>query len=564
MIEHLLYFYLRTVLARTWNELMSATREPARLQESRLLDIVSRNADTVFGREHGFSKIDSVEDFRRRVPIRGYDAFEPYVERMCRGEDAVLTAETPLMFGRTSGTTGRPKLIPVTPSYYEEFSTMQKMWQRKLVGDHRGLLRGKILTVMSPEVEGYTDCGIPYGALSGYSYRLQYPIARAKYAVPYDVMRVTDFEAKYYLILRLALEKDVTVIAALNPSTILLLMKKLNAHMPELVRDIRDGAINRNFDVPPRLRRRLEDGLRPNARRAARIEALAGEGVIRGTDVWENLAVITTWLGGPAGFFLSEFPGYFPGVPIRDMGLIATEGYFSLPLESGVPDGLLAIGGHYFEFFPVDSDGGRGETALGCEELEEGKQYYVVVTTSGGLYRYDIRDIIEVVGFHEKTPMIAFRQKGDNTISITGEKVTEAQVTEAMTAAASSMNVAIEGFVLALRLGDPPSHVLAVEPGRSGKLPAAEFLAAFERELRGRNLEYASKRDSLRLGAPALWLVAPGFFERLRKEQVSRGALDGQYKMCHVAPDPGFLDGIRPTAEIAMPAEPALKKEARS
>ena len=555
MIENLLYLYLRTVLARSWNDLMAATREPARLQEARLIDIVSRNADTVFGREYGFSEIDSLEEFRRRVPVRGYDAFEPYIERMCSGEEAVLTVENPRIFGRTSGTTGRPKLIPITPSYYEEFSTMQKMWQRKLVGDHRGMLRGKILTVMSPEVEGYTDCGIPYGALSGHSYRLQYPIARAKYAIPYDVMRVTDFEAKYYLILRLAVEKNVTVIAALNPSTILLLMRKLNAHLPDLVRDIWDGVISRAFDTPPRLRRTLEEGLRPNARLAARLEALAGDGVVSGTDVWENLAVITTWQGGPAGFYLREFPKYFPGAPIRDMGLVATEGFFSFPLESGSPDGLLAIGGHYFEFFPVKSDGGRSETALGCEEVEEGEQYYIVVTTSGGLYRYDIRDIVKVVGFHEKTPMIAFMQKGDNTISITGEKVTEAQALEAMAAAAASMNVAIEGFVLALKLGDPPSHALIVEPAPPGEFQSADFLAAFERELKGRNVEYVSKRESQRLGAPELWLLEAGFFERLRKESVSRGALDGQYKICHVAPDPDFLDGVRPMAKITMPTE---------
>ncbi len=558
MIEHLLYFALRTVLARSWSELMSATGEPARMQASRLLDIIAQNAQTDFGKEHGFCDIRSADDFRRRVPVRGYDRFEPYVGRMLLGDKNVLTAEDPIMFGRTSGATGSPKFIPITPSFYDEFSKTQKMWQRKLVADHRAMLRGKIFSVMSPEIDGYTECGIPYGSISGHSYRLQYPLAQKRYAVPYEVMCLEDFEARYYLALRMAVERDVTAIAAMNPSTILLMMKKLAAHAGEIARDIRDGAISRNVDIPQRLRLRLEEGLRPNGRRARELEKLAENGgAIRGYDVWKNLSIITTWQGGSVGFFLREFPKYFPGVPLRDMGLVATEGYFSIPLWSDTPNGLLAITGHFFEFFPVAPDGGRSETALGCEELEQGKEYYVVLTTSGGLYRYDICDIIEVVDFYNETPVIVFKQKGGNTISITGEKVTEAQATEAMRAAASAPAVTVEGFMLTLRLADPPSYIIAIETAGRDDRALAELLQRFERELRLRNIEYAAKRDSQRLGEPVLRLMKPGFFEERRKERAGQGAPDGQYKIPHVMPDPNCLDGVSPAAEITMPAEAA-------
>ncbi len=555
MIEHLLYFYLKTVLAHSWKELMSATREPAKMQELRLLDIVSRNAGTQFGKEHGFPDIRSLDEFRRRVPVHGYEEFEPYINRMLFGDKNVLTAEDPVMFGRTSGTTGRPKFIPITPSFYEEFSKMQKMWQRKMIADHRGMLRGKILSVMSPEVDGYTECGIPYGAMSGHSYRLQYPLAQKRYSVPYEVTCVKDFEARYYLALRMAVEHDVTAIAAMNPSTILLLMKKLTAHADDLARDVRDGVVSRKFNVPPDLRRRLGESLRPNPKRAAEIEKLAeGDGVIRGTDVWENLSIVVTWQGGSAGFFLRQFPEYFPGVPLRDMGLIATEGYFSIPQRSNTPEGLLAITGHFFEFFPVAPDGGRTDTSLGCEELEKGKEYYIAATTSGGLYRYDIGDVVEVTDYYNKTPMIVFKQKGGNTISITGEKVTEIQVTDAMRAAASAPAVAVEGFMLTLKLGDPPSYVLAVETAERDVRVLSDLLQRFENELRLRNLEYVAKRDSQRLGEPVLLVMKNGFFEERRKERARLGAPDGQYKVPHVIPDPGCLEGTSPEVEIDMPA----------
>jgi hypothetical protein len=558
MIEHLFHFALRTFLGRSWNELMLATHEPEREQSNRLLDIISQNKRTAFGIEHGFDGIDSVEDFRERVPVRTYEGFEPYIKRMRTGEEGVLTAEVPLMFGRTSGTTGSPKFIPITSSFYEDFSRTQKMWQLKMVGDHRKMLRGKILSVMSPEVEGYTECGIPYGAMSGYSYNNQYGITRGLQAVPYEVLCVSDFDLKYYLFLRLALEQNVTAVAAVNPSTIVLLMKKLNAHASELVHDIAEGDISGAFDVAPRLKASLRERLRPNKKRARELESLLARGeIIRGTDVWKNLSIITTWQGGPASFFLRTFPDYFPGISVRDMGFMATEGYFSIPLHSNTPDGLLAVTGHFMEFFEVEPDGSRAEKALGCEELETGKQYYVVVTTSGGLYRYDIGDIVEVSGFYNKTPLLVFKQKGGSVLSITGEKVTEAQVVEAMNAAVAShggnLEFVKEGFMVAIRLDDPPAYSLALEATECDSSSLAEFLTSFEAELRRRNIEYAAKRDSQRLGSPTLRVLRPGFFERMRQKRVRDGTPDGQYKVSHVAPDSDCLNGEMPVFEIEMP-----------
>jgi hypothetical protein len=546
MIEHLLFLYLRTVLHRSWNELLDATREPARAQSARLMDILSRNAGAAFGKEHSFSEIRSVRQFRERVPVRTYEDFEPYIARIRRGEKKVLTDEEPDLFGRTSGTTREPKFIPITPSFYEEFSKMQKMWQRKLLEDHRRMARGKILSVMSAEINGYSECGIPCGAMSGHSYRMQYPLTQRMYAAPYEVMCLQDYEAKYYLALRFALEQNVTTIAALNPSTILLLMKKLNAWLPELVRDIADGGVRRDLAIPPRLRWRLEDRLKPNRKRSRELEALAArDKPVKGTDIWKELEVIATWQGGSLGFFISRIPTFFPGVPMRDMGLVATEGYFSIPLWSNTPNGLLAVTGHFFEFFEVDAGGRRKNEPLGAEDVEIGKQYYLVVTTSAGLYRYDIGDIVEVVDFFNRTPVIIFKQKGGNTVSITGEKLTEIQVTEAMKQAAAASCVPIEGFVLALRLGEPPDYSLIVETPERNQRKLCELLAEFERRLRLKNVEYADKRDSQRLGEPTLRLLENGCFEQCRKDRVLRGMPDGQYKLPHLTQHVEQFDHFR-------------------
>ena len=93
-----------------------ATRSIARSQEEKLLEILQRNADTEYGREHGFAKLRTLAEYSQAVPLIEYEDIAERVKRMARGEENVLTAEKPVMFARTSGTTGEPKLIPVTPT----------------------------------------------------------------------------------------------------------------------------------------------------------------------------------------------------------------------------------------------------------------------------------------------------------------------------------------------------------------------------------------------------------------------------------------------------------------
>ena len=90
---------------------MTTPPGPAATQQEKLLQIVRRNRDTLYGREHDFEHIHTAEDFRARVPINSYDTLTPYIERMLRGERNILTADQPMMFATTSGTTGRSKLI---------------------------------------------------------------------------------------------------------------------------------------------------------------------------------------------------------------------------------------------------------------------------------------------------------------------------------------------------------------------------------------------------------------------------------------------------------------------
>src|SRR5215475_864499 len=94
----------------------AATANARSVQVEKLMELVARNADTAFGREHGFASIKTVSDFQESVPIREYEGFGGYINRIAAGEKAVLTTDDPFMFATTSGTTGARKLIPITRS----------------------------------------------------------------------------------------------------------------------------------------------------------------------------------------------------------------------------------------------------------------------------------------------------------------------------------------------------------------------------------------------------------------------------------------------------------------
>ena len=121
-------------------------------------------------------------------------------------------------------------------------------------------------------------------------------------------------------------------------------------------------------------------------------------------EVWPDLCVIACWKGGSVGTYLKKFARYFPDdVAIRDLGYLSSENRGSIPLTDAGISGPLSIATNFFEFLPEDHPGTPGpEDLLTVDQLEEGKSYYIYVTTLAGLYRYDMNDIIQVMGYYEK------------------------------------------------------------------------------------------------------------------------------------------------------------------
>src|SRR5206468_12826971 len=126
---------------------------------------------------------------------------------------------------------------------------------------------------------------------------------------------------------------------------------------------------------------------------------------------------------------LREFDRWFAKeTPVRDLGYMASEAQVSLPISDRGAAGILAIDANFYEFIPETEIGGANPTTLTCAELDEGGTYYIVLTTPGGLYRYDINDGVRVTGFYNQTPLIEFVRHGREGSTITGEKLHVTQI----------------------------------------------------------------------------------------------------------------------------------------
>ena len=155
---------------RAWRRFERTTKYPEEVQRDLLQRILKSNRDTAYGRQHGFSGMTSVQDYRDKVPVGDYEVIRPWVDRLKEGERRVLTSEDPYLFALTSGTGGQPKFIPVNRSIGHTARSLSRLWLYRCLVDHPTVLHHKALAIVSPAVEGYTPSGIPFGSASGYIY----------------------------------------------------------------------------------------------------------------------------------------------------------------------------------------------------------------------------------------------------------------------------------------------------------------------------------------------------------------------------------------------------------
>jgi len=558
IIQGLLKYGARALFARTIRKFEYATSNIKAVQEEALKRIIQRNRDTLYGREFGFDKINSVSDFQRAVPLNDYTTLEPYINRMVDGEENILTPDEVIFFGTTSGTTAKPKFIPITEEHFKYVGRSVMPYFRFVAEEAPKAITGGTIKMTSPKLEGFTEKGVPYGSpwyITEVVKHRRNPVLReiiyslSKNFWDDGIFNTSDFNSKYYVILRLAVERNITQFSMANPSTVLLLAKKLNEFAEDIIRDLYDGTIKKRLFIDPALRVRLMRGLKRNRERARELERLMSEdGMLKPSRVFKNLALISCWKGGSAGFYIRQFPKYFDNTPTMEYGIGATEGIFAIPYKLEERGCILQPSYIFFEFIPEEEYFSEKRSVLTADRLELGGRYSIVITGYNGLYRYDMKDIVEVVGFYNRSPIIAFLHKAGNVVSYTGEKIFESHITEAVNMTIAETGIHLNGFTfLPDESYELPRYVLMIEPQEQiiKRERYKEFLGSFEKNLKKVNIEYETKRDSMRLGSPILAILKGGEYERYRAEIVAKGASDATTKPPVLKKDPQFINNFQ-------------------
>jgi hypothetical protein len=327
----------------------------------------------------------------------------------------------------TSGSTGGEKWIPCTRSLRQQFQRCVAAWIGDLFWNIPAVRAGRAYWSISP-VFGpprRTPSGIPIGFADDASYLglAERLLLQKLLVAPAALTRLTDMAVfRYATLLSLLRARDLSLISIWNPTFLTALFTSLADWQQRLCQDVQAGT----FTPPAPVARELALSFHstPDRGRAEQLRSAFPQSDTLADIVpllWPQLALISCWGDAAASLALAELRTLFPATPIQPKGLLATEGCVTFPLV-GRPGGVLALRSHFFEF---EDDSG---TIWLAHELAAGQRYRVILTTGGGLYRYQLRDEVEVVGFAHQAPLLGFIGKADRVSDLVGEKLAEPHV----------------------------------------------------------------------------------------------------------------------------------------
>ncbi|MDE0488164.1 MAG: GH3 auxin-responsive promoter family protein [Gammaproteobacteria bacterium] len=527
------YAALRAALAFRFDgrhqSLLNATGNPRAAQNALLRRILVTNANTHFGARHNFRQIRDPGAYRQAVPTKTYEDLRKYVEVQDRTGQPYLTADRPVYYHRTSGTLGAVKDIPVTSAGLGRVKENQQLFAYSVARGTRAF-EGRVLGITGQAIEGLMPSGLPYGSASGLLYKRMSKLVRRKYVLPPEIADIPDYDLRYFATAAFALaERNVTGIGTANPSTLVRILDLIQSEPEALIEAVHEGRLPEGADLP------ADSALTPDRGRARDLEGLiAAKGELDYAAIWPNLKGIMTWTGGSCSVPLRRLADSIPaGTSIIELGYIASEFQGTINIDAAENICVPTLLDNFFEFVEREAREAGSKDFLLLDELEEGGEYYVFVTTQDGLYRYDMNDIVRVPRMLNSTPCLEFVQKGKGVTSITGEKLYEKQVLDAVMAATGRLGVSPKFFVM-LADQEAAAYGLYIEASSSEPVASSDLADAVDRGLREANIEYDGKRGSGRLAPVEVKRLRPGTGGEFRADRVAAGQRDSQFKYLHL------------------------------
>lgn len=482
-----------------------AGQDPIAAQRATLRALVRQAAATRFGREHGFSAIETPAAYQAQVPVRTYEDFwarywqEPFPVL----EDATWPGRMPFFALSSGTTTGRTKYIPVSDGMVASnrraaldilVHHLANRPGSRVLGGRSFMLGGSTaLERLAPGVRGGDLSGIAAATVPFY--------ARSRTFPPASLALEENWERK---------------IARLAPAS--------------LAEDIR--AIS---GTPTWLMAFFETLARIHPARGERLDAF-----------YPKLELVIH--GGVAfGPYAARFDRLIGGSAIRTQEVYpASEGFFAIQ-DRGRADGMRLIvdNGIFYEFVLPETLGTRAPRRAWLEDAEIGVDYALVVSTNAGLWAYEVGDLVRLVS--KDPPRIVFAGRTAFTLSAFGEHLTGAEIDRAVEEAAREIEAELVEIGAGARHRAEGAahdhHLFVVELAEGVPAPARAraFREALDRALVRANADYAAHRDAGQLAAPELVCAPRGTFAAWMR---ARGKLGGQNKPPRVITDARLLASL--------------------
>ncbi|OJH34028.1 GH3 auxin-responsive promoter family protein [Cystobacter ferrugineus] len=515
----------------------------ARVNTDTLLAILHHNQDTDFGRRHGFASLRTVEDFQRALPVSTYEPFQPYMERIARGEQNVLTADRVEYLGITSGTTGQNKLLPVTRPHLRHIqraSAISLAVVAEKVPAAQHPVRGMIL--MNAELRERTEGGLLTGALTAIATQSLGRVATLALTSPPDAFSMRSHADALYLHLLFGLrERQLGYLMAPFATGLLDMVHLLEQRWQDLMEDLSHGVVRPALDLEPKQRRRLQSRLRPDPQRVeelSRVLEQGPHGLLR--RLWPGLAFATSITGAGFSLYTQQLAPYLEGVPLYPSNYISTESTLGVALELEQAVYCLLVGAAFFEFIPEQELDAKSPPTLLPEQLVEGEAYELVLTTQAGLYRYRLGDVVRIVGRYHQAPLMEFLYRRSALLNLMGEKTSEHAARLALEQALATEGLLPADYSVVEETETFPGRYTFFVELQDAARPLGEpeqLNRALEEALCRTNPTYEQNRRTERLGPTLLHRVAPGTFQALREVLVRRGASPTQVKVPRVVRD---------------------------
>lgn len=473
---------------------------PIDSQREVLQDLVTHGQYTEFGRRYGFNKLFNIRTFKEHVPIHEYDDLKPYIERLMNGEENLLWNTPVNWFAKSSGTTSdKSKFIPITEESLEDCHFQGAKDVLTLYYNYNNesdLLTGKGLVIGGSHQISKINEEVHYGDLSAVLLQ-NTPIWANWIRTPeLSIALMDEWEHKIERLAQSTIPETVTSISGV-PTWALVLIK--------------------------------------------RILEITGKSTLK--EVWPDLEL---YIHGGVSFapYRDQFKKLMgEGCTYLEM-YNASEGFFAAQDNPGEEGMLLFLNhGIFYEFMPVEEYGKENPVTIGLKDVEPGKNYALVISTNGGLWRYLVGDTVQFTSLYPFRIKVSGRLK--QYINAFGEEVIADNADRAITIACEKTGLAVNDYTAApVYFGDnnKGAHEWLIE---FEETPASTEQFAYELDcaLKSLNSDYEAKRyKDMALTMPQVQALQKGIFHEWLK---SKGKLGGQHKVPRLCNDRKYIDDIK-------------------